>query len=43
MSSAGMLAMKEQYPRLRHGGPWRTKDVTDIETLQALVGSDTHA
>ncbi len=37
MSSAGMLAMKEQYPRLRHGGPWRAKDVADIATLQALV------
>ena len=41
MSSAGMLAMKEQYPRLRHGGPWRPKDVTDIETLKALVASAT--
>lgn len=25
MSAAGMLAMKEQYPHLRNGGPWRSK------------------
>lgn len=41
MSSAGMLAMKEQYPRLRNGSPWRPKDVSDIETLQDLVASET--
>jgi Aminoglycoside-2''-adenylyltransferase len=32
MSVCGMLAMKEQYPHLRNGGPWRQKDVADIET-----------
>lgn len=40
MSAAGMLAMKEQYPRLRNGGPWRPKDVADIQTLRALVSGD---
>jgi hypothetical protein len=37
MSVAGMLAMKEQYPHLRNGRPWRPKDVTDIEALRRLV------
>ena len=37
MSAAGMLAMKEQYPTLRNGRPWRDKDRKDIETLRALV------
>lgn len=41
MSTAGMLAMKEQYPQLRNGQPWRPKDVADIETLRALVAGDT--
>ena len=36
MSVAGMLAMKEQYPGLRNGGPWRPKDIADIQTLKAL-------
>jgi lincosamide nucleotidyltransferase A/C/D/E len=36
MSVAGMLAMKEQYPGLRHGGPWRTKDIADIAVLRGL-------
>ena len=36
MSVAGMLAMKEQFPRLRNGGPWRQKDIADIETLRGL-------
>ncbi len=40
MSTAGMLAMKEQYPRLRNGGPWRPKDIADIQTLRALVAGD---
>lgn len=40
MSTAGMLAMKEQYPQLRNGGPWRPKDIADIETLRALVVGD---
>jgi hypothetical protein len=37
MSATGMLAMKEQFPALRHGGPWRDKDQKDIETLRALI------
>jgi hypothetical protein len=37
MSVAGMLAMKEEYPRLRNGGPWRPKDVADITTLRGLL------
>jgi hypothetical protein len=37
MSVAGMLAMKEQYPRLRNGGPWRQKDIDDITVLRALA------
>jgi hypothetical protein len=38
MSATGMLAMKEQYPNLRNGRPWRDKDRNDIEALRALVG-----
>lgn len=37
MSACGMLAMKEQYPHLRNGGPWRQKDIDDIETLRRLT------
>ena len=37
MSIAGMLAMKEQYPELVNGGPWRPKDVADIQTLKGLL------
>jgi hypothetical protein len=37
MSVAGMLAMKEQYPRLRNGGPWRQKDIDDIRVLRRLA------
>jgi hypothetical protein len=37
MSVAGMLAMKEQYPRLRNGSPWRQKDIDDIEVLRKLA------
>jgi lincosamide nucleotidyltransferase A/C/D/E len=37
MSAAGMLAMKEQFPNLRNGRPWREKDREDIEVLRALV------
>jgi Aminoglycoside-2''-adenylyltransferase len=37
MSAAGMLAMKEQYPRLRNGGPWRQKDIDDIKVLRRLA------
>jgi hypothetical protein len=36
MSVAGMLAMKEQFPTLRNGRPWRNKDVEDIAVLRTL-------
>ena len=37
MSIAGMLAMKEQFPNLRNGRPWRQKDIGDIEVLRGLA------
>jgi hypothetical protein len=37
MSVAGMLAMKEQFPTLRNGRPWRDKDIGDIEVLRGLL------
>jgi hypothetical protein len=37
MSAAGMLAMKEQFPSLRNGRPWRQKDIGDIEILRGLA------
>ena len=37
MSAAGMLAMKEQYPRLRNGRPWRQKDIDDVKVLRRLI------
>ena len=37
MSVSGMLAMKEQFPRLRNGRPWRQKDIADIEVLRRLA------
>jgi len=37
MSVAGMLAMKEQFPGLRNGRPWRPKDITDMEILRGLM------
>ena len=37
MSVAGMLAMKEQFPHLRNGRPWRQKDIDDIKTLRGLA------
>jgi len=40
MSVAGMLAMKEQYPHLRNGRPWRQKDIDDIEVLRQLVAEE---
>ena len=41
MSVSGMLAMKEQFPHLRNGRPWRQKDIDDIETLRRLAaGAD---
>jgi len=36
MSVSGMLAMKEQFPHLRNGRPWRQKDIGDIEILRGL-------
>jgi hypothetical protein len=33
----GLLAMKEQYPALRNGGPWRAKDKTDVDVLRVLA------
>lgn len=36
MSVSGMLAMKEQYPKLRNGSPWREKDIADIDMLREL-------
>lgn len=40
MSALGMLAMKEQYPHLRHGAPWRPKDITDITILRKLAAGE---
>jgi hypothetical protein len=37
MSVIGMLAMKEQYPRLRNGRPWRQKDIDDVKVLRGLI------
>lgn len=37
MSVSGMLAMKEQFPSLRNGRPWRPKDITDMEILRQLA------
>jgi hypothetical protein len=37
MSVSGMLAMKEQFPHLRNGRPWRHKDIADIGILRALA------
>jgi len=40
MSVAGMLAMKEQFPTLRNGRPWREKDIDDIAVLRALLSEE---
>jgi hypothetical protein len=40
MSVSGMLAMKEQYPHLRNGGPWRPKDIADIAVLRELAAQE---
>jgi hypothetical protein len=40
MSVSGMLAMKEQFPRLRNGRPWRQKDITDMEILRRLASAE---
>ena len=37
MSVAGMIAMKEQFPSLRNGGPWRQKDIDDMAVLRRLA------
>jgi hypothetical protein len=37
MSVAGMLAMKEQFPHLRNGRPWRQKDIDDLNILRGLA------
>jgi hypothetical protein len=38
MSVMGMLAMKQQYPHLRNGRPWRDKDIHDVELLRSMLG-----
>jgi hypothetical protein len=44
MSVAGRLAMTEQFPHLGNGGPWRRKDIGDIETLRGLAARpDAHS
>jgi Aminoglycoside-2''-adenylyltransferase len=40
MSAAGMLAMKEQFPGLRNGRPWRQKDIGDIGVLRRLASGE---
>jgi hypothetical protein len=40
MGVSGMLAMKEQFPHLRNGRPWRQKDIADIEVLRGLVAGE---
>jgi hypothetical protein len=40
MSASGMLAMKEQFPHLRNGRPWRQKDIGDIEILRRLAAEE---
>lgn len=37
MSVAGMLAMREQYPHLRNGRPWRDKDAQAVEHLRSML------
>jgi hypothetical protein len=40
MSVSGMLAMKEQFPHLRNGRPWRQKDIADIAILRGLAAAE---
>jgi hypothetical protein len=40
MSVSGMLAMKEQFPYLRIGRPWRQKDIADIGMLRGLASGE---
>ena len=35
-----MLAMKEQFPQLRNGRPWRPKDIQDLATLREMLAKD---
>jgi hypothetical protein len=37
MSAAGMLAMKDQFPRLRNGRAWRPNDIVDLDTLRSMA------
>ena len=39
MSVDGMLAMKEQFPTLRNGKPWRAKDKADVGVLRVLASA----
>ncbi len=41
MSIDGMLAMKEQFARLRNGRPLRDKDIRDISILRELAAGVT--
>jgi hypothetical protein len=41
MSVSGMLAMKEQFPHLGNGRPWRPKDITDMEILRGMASAET--
>jgi hypothetical protein len=43
MSVSGMLAMKEQFPHLRNGRPWRQKDIDDIGILRGLAAAQGRA
>ncbi|WP_166664421.1 nucleotidyltransferase domain-containing protein [Actinophytocola oryzae] len=36
MSVVGMLAMREQYPHLRNGRPWRDKDIAAVRVLRSM-------
>jgi hypothetical protein len=40
MSVSGMLAMREQFPHLRNGRPWRQKDIADMEILRGLASAE---
>jgi hypothetical protein len=40
MSVSGMLTMKEQFPHLRNGRPWRQKDIADVKILRGLASAE---
>jgi hypothetical protein len=40
MSASGMLAMKDQFPHLRNGRPWRRKDIDDMGILRGLCSAE---